>query len=116
MRIEKPWGYESIWAKTDQYVGKILVIKKSHRLSYQYHNIKDETIYLAEGEMDLECEENGLRKRVRLKVGDSFHIPPKMKHRMIAIEDCRVVEVSTPHLDDVVRLEDEYGRQGTTAP
>jgi quercetin dioxygenase-like cupin family protein len=112
MKIDKPWGHEWIWAKTSRYVGKILTIHRSHRLSYQYHNQKEETIYLMKGEMDLEYEESGVRKTLRLKEGQNFHIPPKMKHRMIAITDCQVVEVSTPELDDVVRLEDEYGRTG----
>ncbi len=109
-RIDKPWGNELLWAKTDAYAGKILTIKSSHRLSYQYHRIKDETIFLLEGDMELLVERNGERSTIRLKQGESFHIPPGTKHRMTAISDCSVVEVSTSHLDDVVRLEDDYNR------
>ena len=110
--IGKPWGLEIIWAKTGDYIGKVLFIKKEHRLSYQYHEVKEETIFLMEGALALEYENgNGSgRQMIRLKAGESFHIPPKMKHRMIGITDCKVLEVSTPHLDDVVRLEDQYGR------
>jgi mannose-6-phosphate isomerase len=109
-RIEKPWGYEEIWAQTDRYVGKYLVIKSPHRLSFQYHEKKEETIRLLEGVMDLEVENSNGREVVRLNCGQTFHIPPGTRHRMIAIEDCVVLEVSTPELDDVVRLEDDYGR------
>ncbi len=109
-RVEKPWGYEIIWARTDRYVGKVLHINRAQSLSYQYHRIKDESIRLLRGSMELEIEEKGERKRLTLKPGDSFHIPPTMKHRMIALENCDVLEVSTPELDDVVRLEDRYGR------
>ena len=109
-RTEKPWGYEVLWAKTDKYVGKILFIKKGHRLSYQYHEIKEESFYLAQGVMEFEYEKNGTRKREKLQAGMNFHIPPLMKHRMIAKEDCTVFEGSTTVLNHVVRLEDEYGR------
>lgn len=109
-RVDKPWGYELIWAHTSRYVGKILHINKGHRLSYQYHNIKDETIRLLSGRLDVETEENGFRKILTLKAGEALHIVPLMRHRMIAIEDCDVLEVSTPELDDVVRLEDDYCR------
>lgn len=109
-RVEKPWGYELIWAHTDRYVGKVLHINKAESLSYQYHRIKDESIHLLRGSLELEVEDNGERMRLQLKPGDSFHIPPEMKHRMTALEDCDVLEVSTPELDDVVRLEDRYGR------
>ena len=108
--VLKPWGSELIWTQGSHYVGKFLFIKKSHRLSYQYHEIKEESIYILEGKMDLEYETDGIKTVIRLQPGDSFHIPALMKHRMIAIEDCKVVEVSTPYLDDVVRLEDAYGR------
>jgi len=110
MFVGKPWGHEEIWARTPDYVGKILVIKKNHRLSYQYHRVKEETIRLLEGVMDLECDAGGMHKIVRLSAGDVFHIPPQTKHRMIAVEDCQVLETSTPHLNDVVRVEDDYGR------
>lgn len=109
-RVEKPWGYEIIWAHTERYVGKILHIHRGESLSYQYHRVKDETIRLLAGELELDIEWNGKRERLRLGRGESLHIVPGMKHRMIALEDCDVLEVSTPELDDVVRLEDRYGR------
>jgi quercetin dioxygenase-like cupin family protein len=109
-KIEKPWGYELIWAHTDRYVGKILHIQKGQLLSYQYHRIKDETIRVLSGSLDLEVETDGERKVLRLKPGDCFHITPGMKHRMEAAEECDVLETSTPELEDVVRLEDRYGR------
>jgi mannose-6-phosphate isomerase len=110
-RVEKPWGYEIIWAVTDRYVGKILHVKAGEALSLQYHEHKDESIYLAMGEMllDLACEGEPLERRT-LRVGDSVHIAPGTRHRMTAVTDCDIFEVSTPELDDVVRLEDRYGR------
>ena len=108
--VEKPWGYELIWAHTDRYVGKVLHIKKGESLSYQYHRVKDETIRLLSGSMDMDLESDGVKSRISLKPGECLHIVPGMKHRMIAVEDCEVLEVSTPELDDVVRLEDRYGR------
>lgn len=109
-RVDKPWGYELIWAHTDRYVGKILHINKGEFLSYQYHRIKDESIQLLRGAMELEIEAGGERKKIRFLPGGCFHITPGMRHRMTALEDCDVLEVSTPELDDVVRLEDRYGR------
>lgn len=109
-RVEKPWGYELIWAHTERYVGKILHINKGESLSYQYHRVKDESIRLLRGEMQLEVEAEGDKKTIRFMPGECFHITPGMKHRMTALEDCDVLEVSTPELDDVVRLEDRYGR------
>jgi mannose-6-phosphate isomerase len=108
--IEKPWGYELIWAHTERYVGKILHINKGESLSYQYHRIKDETVRLLSGAMEMDLEIDGMRSKVLLKPGDCLHIVPGMKHRMTAVENCDVLEVSTPELDDVVRLEDRYGR------
>lgn len=108
--VEKPWGYELIWAHTERYVGKLLHINKGESLSYQYHNVKDETIRLLTGVLELDIEKDGRAQKLRLAAGESLHIVPLMKHRMIAIEDCDVLEVSTPELDDVVRLEDRYGR------
>jgi len=110
--VEKPWGYEIIWAHTDRYVGKILHIRKGECLSYQYHRVKDETIRVLSGILDLDLERDGEREKLRLAPDESLHIVPRMKHRMIAVEDCDVLEVSTPELDDVVRLEDRYGRAG----
>jgi quercetin dioxygenase-like cupin family protein len=111
--VDKPWGHELIWAYTERYVGKILHIKKGESLSFQYHRVKDETVQLLAGvlEMDLEIDEG--RTTVRFVPGDCLHITPGMKHRMTAVEECDVLEVSTPELDDVVRLEDRYGRAGT---
>ncbi|MGH7817760.1 MAG: cupin domain-containing protein, partial [Candidatus Binatia bacterium] len=108
--VAKPWGYELIWAQTERYVGKILHINKGESLSYQYHRVKDETIRLLSGVLELDVESDGERRKLRLAPGDCLHIVPLMKHRMIAVEDCDVLEVSTPELDDVVRLEDRYGR------
>ena len=113
--IDKPWGYELIWAHTERYAGKILHINKGQSLSYQYHDKKDETIRLLTGALEMEVETDGQRRKLRLAPGDSLHIVPLMKHRMTAIEDCDVLEVSTPELDDVVRLEDRYGRAGRPA-
>lgn len=110
--VEKPWGYELIWAHTDRYVGKVLHIKKGESLSYQYHRVKDETIRLLSGLMEMDLETDGKKVRVSLNPGDCLHIIPGMKHRMIAVQDCDVLEVSTPELEDVVRLEDSYGRVG----
>jgi len=108
--VDKPWGYELIWAHTDRYVGKVLHIKQGESLSYQYHRVKDETIRLLSGAMEMDLETDGVKTRINLKPGDCLHIVPGMKHRMIAVGDCDVLEVSTPELDDVVRLEDRYGR------
>lgn len=111
MRIDKPWGYELIWGRTDRYVGKVLHIEAGTRLSLQYHRVKDETIYIQSGEMELVIVEHGKRKSLVMKPGDFKRIPPGTTHRMIATTTCDVFEVSTPELDDVVRLEDDYGRQ-----
>lgn len=110
-KVEKPWGYELWWAHTDKYVGKILHINKGHSLSYQYHEIKDESMLLYSGAMILEIEEaGGAREKIRLSPGDSIRIKPYTRHRMSALEDCEVFEVSTPEVEDIVRLEDRYGR------
>ena len=110
-RVEKPWGYEIHWAKTDRYVGKIIHINKGHALSLQYHNKKDETIMLWSGKLLFEIQQDGELKQYEVKPGERFHVTPGTIHRMTAIEDCDVIEVSTPELDDVVRLEDRYGRE-----
>ena len=115
-RVEKPWGHELIWAKTERYVGKILHIREGHKLSLQFHRKKDETIHLFSGRMVLVVDEgSGLVER-ELKPGESYHVVPGTKHRMIALSDCDVLEASTAELDDVVRLEDSYGREGTSKP
>jgi quercetin dioxygenase-like cupin family protein len=113
--VDKPWGYELIWAHTERYVGKVLHINKGESLSYQYHNIKDETIRLLSGVLELDNEKGVRQQKLGLAAGESLYIVPLMKHRMIAIEACDVLEVSTPELDDVVRLEDRYGRADSTA-
>lgn len=116
-RVEKPWGYELIWAHTDSYVGKILHIARGQALSLQYHRRKDETIYVYGGKLALEHFNEGERPAIaELRPGDAFRITPGMRHRMIAIEDSDILEVSTSDLDDVVRLEDRYGRAGTSEP
>ena len=113
-RVEKPWGHELIWAGTGDYVGKVLHIRAGESLSLQYHRVKEETILLWRGRMRLEHFLDGeAPSQHELCAGDSFHIPPGLRHRMVALEDCDVFEVSTPHLDDVVRLEDRYGRSET---
>jgi quercetin dioxygenase-like cupin family protein len=154
--VPKPWGHETIWARTDRYVGKILHIKAGHALSVQYHTVKDETVYLLSGEMRYwvgkgrgqraeGSESRGQRAEDRvgssqsrplatgetpaagrdpipemtdvlLRVGDAYRITPHTVHYMEAVTDCDVLEVSTPDLDDVVRLKDRYGREGTSAP
>jgi mannose-6-phosphate isomerase-like protein (cupin superfamily) len=143
--VPKPWGHETIWAKTDRYVGKIIHIKAGHALSVQYHNRKDETVYLLTGELKYWVQSSHAEdprpqasgpyrtagtgetpvaarnpipdlKDVRLQVGDAFRITPGTIHYMEAVSDCDILEVSTPELDDVVRLKDRYGREGTNAP
>jgi mannose-6-phosphate isomerase len=109
-RVEKPWGYELHWAKTDRYVGKLIHINAGHALSLQYHNQKDETIFLWSGRMLFEIKEGDELVKREMKPGDAVHVTPPTVHRMTAIEDCDVFEVSTPELTDVVRLEDRYGR------
>jgi mannose-6-phosphate isomerase-like protein (cupin superfamily) len=115
-RVNKPWGHEIVWAQTDRYVGKILHIIAGHKLSRQYHRKKDETFLVESGEMDLEVGDGQDRRVIRMGIRDTFHCPPGTIHRMVAVTDVDVIEVSTPELDDVVRLEDAYGRQGTTDP
>ncbi len=112
-KIDKPWGYELIWAHTDKYVGKILFVKAGEALSLQYHETKDETIHLYSGEIDLLIEEDSSMVRVRMKPGNGYRIKPGVKHRMVAIEDSEILEASTPELNDVVRLEDRYDRKTT---
>jgi quercetin dioxygenase-like cupin family protein len=116
-RVEKPWGHEIIWAVTDRYVGKVLHIKAGHKLSLQYHQKKDETVMVWSGRMRFEHFVEGQEPQFKeMGPGDAFHVTPLLRHRMIAVEDTDVFEVSTTELDDVVRLEDAYGRQGTSAP
>jgi len=118
-RVDKPWGYEIWWARTERYVGKILHVNMGESLSLQYHNVKDETIMIQSGLLLFQTRpagEEGELRQVEMKPGDVFHITPGTLHRMTALEDCDILEVSTPELDDVVRLEDRYGRAGTSKP
>lgn len=112
-RVEKPWGYELHWARTDRYVGKIIHVNKGHALSLQYHNVKDETIYLWSGKLLFEIEVDGKLVGREMQPGEAVHVTPKTIHRMTAIEDSDILEASTPELQDVVRLEDRYGRANT---
>jgi mannose-6-phosphate isomerase len=114
--VPKPWGHETIWAHTDQYVGKILHITAGEALSVQYHKVKDETVYLLSGKLIYRIWENDLPRDISLEIGEAFHVTPGTIHQMEAVTDCDILEVSTPHLDDVVRLTDRYGREGTSAP
>lgn len=124
--VQKPWGHETIWAANELYVGKVLHIKAGHSLSVQYHNKKDETIHVLSGKMiyRIGTEDRGPKtetsapqlKVVELNPGESFRNQPGLIHQMEAVTDCVLLEASTPHLDDVVRLTDRYGRQGTSAP
>lgn len=114
--VPKPWGHEVIWADTPLYVGKILHIKAGQALSVQYHHQKDETIHLLRGEMIYRVGDGESLREVSLATGESFRNEPGMVHQMEAVTDCDVLEASTPHLDDVVRLSDRYGREGTSAP
>jgi mannose-6-phosphate isomerase-like protein (cupin superfamily) len=116
-RVDKPWGYEIWWARTDRYVGKILHVRKGESLSLQYHNVKEETIRIQSGRLLMEtraADATGDLRRAELGPGDVMHIAPRTVHRMTGLEDTDVLEVSTPELDDVVRLEDRYGRAGTS--
>ena len=114
--VEKPWGHETIWAHTSRYVGKILHIKAGHALSVQYHDKKDETVHLLSGELVYRVQNGESLEDMHLTQGESFRITPGTIHQMEAVTDCDVLEVSTPELDDVVRLSDRYGREGTSAP
>jgi mannose-6-phosphate isomerase len=113
-RVEKPWGYELIWARTGRYVGKILHINAGAALSYQYHRVKEETIHVLSGALTLHVSDDDAPPRViELRQGESFHITPGLRHRFEAKAAVDLLEASTPELDDVVRLEDRYGRAGT---
>ncbi len=114
-RVDKPWGNELIWAHTDRYVGKILHVKAGESLSLQYHEAKDETIMVLSGRIELQHygADESPQKSI-LEPRQPFRIRPGLRHRMVALEDTDIVEVSTPELDDVVRLEDRYGREGTS--
>ena len=117
-KVEKPWGHELIFAVTDDYAGKLLVIKAGESLSLQFHKVKDESWYLLEGRIELElgAPGEGVLASEVVGAGSSFRFPPGTVHRVRALEEATILEVSTPQLDDVVRLEDAYGREGTTEP
>jgi mannose-6-phosphate isomerase-like protein (cupin superfamily) len=115
-RVPKPWGHELIFAENDRYAGKILHLEAGHQLSLQYHERKDETLYVLSGEVYLSVEEDGQMRERLMVSGESYRIRPGVRHRMRAEIVCEIVEVSSPELSDVVRLEDAYGREGTTAP
>ncbi|MEO8745458.1 MAG: cupin domain-containing protein [Candidatus Dormiibacterota bacterium] len=113
-KVEKPWGYELRWALTDRYVGKVLHVNRGEALSLQYHDIKDEFQYVVRGSMVMELGgPDGVLTTHVMKAGDTLHITPGTRHRLTALEDTDIFEVSTPEIDDVVRLEDRYGRAGT---
>ena len=116
-RVEKPWGWELIWAHAEAYVGKLLFVRAGQSLSLQYHEQKDESWLVQEGRARLELGEvGGELEAFEIGPNDTFRFRPRTVHRVTALEDTLVVEVSTPHLTDVVRLDDRYGRKGTSAP
>jgi mannose-6-phosphate isomerase len=117
-KVEKPWGYELIWAVTDTYVGKVLFVRAGQSLSLQFHREKDKSWLVQSGRAKLELGEvrQSVLQQEVIGAGSAFHYRPGTVHRVTAIEDTTILEVSTPHLDDVVRLEDAYGREGTSAP
>ncbi len=117
--VDKPWGVEEVFAETDRYVGKILTVRAGHALSLQYHERKDETMRVLSGSCELHVAGSPGSRELGVTVlsaGSTVRIPPGTVHRLVALTDVRIVEVSTPDLDDVVRLEDRYGREGTNEP
>lgn len=116
-RVEKPWGHELIWAHADRYVGKLLIIETGRRLSFQYHEAKDEWIHVLDGRLLLTLEnEAGVVEDRELGAGEGARVPTGRRHRYTAIERATLIEVSTPELDDVIRVSDDFGREGTNAP
>ena len=116
-RGEKPWGWELVWAEADAYAGKLLFVRAGESLSLQYHEAKDESWLVQEGRARLELGGVGDElETIEITAGDAFRFRPRTVHRVAAIEDTFIVEISTTQLDDVVRLEDKYGREGTSAP
>jgi mannose-6-phosphate isomerase len=109
-RVDKPWGYELIWARTERYVGKLLHVRAGHVLSLQYHNVKDETMHVLRGELLLRTQPGATLEERRFRAGETVHIPPRLIHQIEAVEDSDVLEASTPELDDLVRIQDRYGR------
>lgn len=115
-RVDKPWGYELRWAITDRYLGKLIHVNAGHKLSLQYHVQKDESILVTSGLLDLVLEDDsGELQTHRLSPGMSARVRPGRRHRFVAVEDTEILEVSSAEIDDVVRVEDAYGREGTTA-
>jgi mannose-6-phosphate isomerase len=116
-RVDKPWGHELIWAHTGAYVGKVIVIEAGKRLSLQKHRVKDESILVLSGKLRLWLEgDDGQIRTEEVGPGESRHVPTGRIHRFEAIDRVELIEVSTPELDDVVRIEDDFGREGTSAP
>jgi mannose-6-phosphate isomerase-like protein (cupin superfamily) len=116
-QVDKPWGWELVWAETGSYAGKLLYVRAGESLSLQLHEVKEESWLVRDGRAKLELgERDGELQEREIGAGDAFHLPAGTLHRLTALEDTLVIEVSTPHLDDVVRLEDHYGREGTSAP
>jgi mannose-6-phosphate isomerase len=117
-RVDKPWGYELIFAQTEAYVGKVLFVKAGESLSLQFHRQKDESWLIQSGRAKLELGSAGetMLKVEVVAAGACFRFRPGTVHRVTALEDTTIIEVSTAELDDIVRLEDRYGREGTTAP
>jgi mannose-6-phosphate isomerase-like protein (cupin superfamily) len=112
-RVDKPWGYELRWGITDRYAGKVLHVNKGEALSLQYHERKDEFQYVVKGSVDIELGgPDGVLTKHRMKAGDTLRITAGTRHRLTAVEDTDIFEVSTSEVDDVVRLEDRYGRAG----
>jgi mannose-6-phosphate isomerase len=116
-KVEKPWGWELVWAEAEGYVGKLLFVRAGESLSLQYHEVKDESWLVQEGRARLELGVvGGELEELEIGPGDAFRYRPRTVHRVTAIADTLVIEVSTTELTDVVRLEDRYGREGTNAP
>jgi len=117
-KVEKPWGHELIWAQSEQYVGKLLFVKAGESLSLQFHRVKDESWLVQDGRAKVELGSAGdavLRVEV-VGPGATFRFRPGTVHRVTALEDTTIIEVSTTELDDVIRLEDRYGRESTSQP
>ena len=116
-KVDKPWGWELVWAEADDYVGKLLFVRAGESLSLQYHEVKDESWLVQEGRATLELGDvGGELETFEIAEGDAFRFRPRTVHRVTAVEDTLVIEVSTPQLADVVRLVDGYGRVGTWEP
>jgi len=116
-KVEKPWGWELVWAEADDYAAKLLFVRSGESLSLQYHEVKDESWLVQDGRARLELGDvGGELQAIEIARGDAFRFRPRTVHRVTALEDTLVVEVSTTQLGDVIRLEDRYGREGTSAP